>query len=456
MKREKSSRTEPRAANPRAANDRPLGLLLSLTSLVVAVTCSGNISSRPGTATPSAGAGAAPAAHTASELEPGQPRAVATADEPDAVVEEAPSEQGPLAHFFHALRALEQTHTGHVRIAWFGDSHTAADFWTGKVRARLQERFGVGGPGFVEVGLKGYRHAQVQTEVHGKWQHLPTRPARTKPFADGVFGLAGQRLVAQDKAVFQATPKKDVVQGRAHWTLRFRLYDGSRFRVTLGDVQKDVSVADLPKGADLKAVASVSFEGEPQAPLKVQQLNGLIEFFGVVLEGSAPGVVLDTLGIDGAKARTPLAWDADAWKRELAAREPELAVFAYGTNEVFETHEPSEYGDQLRELLGRVREAVPSISCLIVGPTDVMHPRGESHERVFSISQAQRKAASVIGCAYVGAHELMGGERSYFKWSQAKPRLAGNDGVHLTIKGYEELGERTARFLLTGYDESAP
>src|SRR5690606_13635011 len=39
---------------------------------------------------------------------------------------------------FAALRALERGQGETVRITWLGDSHTAADFWTGEIRRRLQ------------------------------------------------------------------------------------------------------------------------------------------------------------------------------------------------------------------------------------------------------------------------------------------------------------------------------
>ena len=41
------------------------------------------------------------------------------------------------------LRELERKQrASHVRIVWLGDSHGAADFWSGAVRTALQERFG--------------------------------------------------------------------------------------------------------------------------------------------------------------------------------------------------------------------------------------------------------------------------------------------------------------------------
>ncbi|HKX39416.1 MAG TPA: hypothetical protein VJN20_12230, partial [Burkholderiales bacterium] len=61
--------------------------------------------------------------------------------------------EGPLANFYDALSALDRgERKEHVRIAWLGDSHAQADFWTGYLRRALQKRFGNGGPGFVHLG----------------------------------------------------------------------------------------------------------------------------------------------------------------------------------------------------------------------------------------------------------------------------------------------------------------
>ena len=50
---------------------------------------------------------------------------------------------GVLAPFFKALERLEDPAGERVvRIMHFGDSHTAADYWTGRIRCRLQARFG--------------------------------------------------------------------------------------------------------------------------------------------------------------------------------------------------------------------------------------------------------------------------------------------------------------------------
>jgi lysophospholipase L1-like esterase len=131
-------------------------------------------------------------------------------------------------------------------------------------------------------------------------------------------------------------------------------------------------------------------------------------------------------------------------------------VLAYGTNEVFERYPVSDYMQQYRDLVQRIRTAVPSAACLMIGPTDVMQADGFSHPRVLEVSRAEEGVAAELGCGYVGAHLLMGGDGSYAEWLSARPQLAGVDGVHLTVRGYQELGRLTADYLLTSYDRSVP
>ena len=78
---------------------------------------------------------------------------------------------------------------GPLRILHYGDSHTAADEWTGDLRARFQEKFGDGGSGYSIAGRpwNGYRRLDVRTGSTRGW-HTDGLVGRT---GDGVYGLAG-------------------------------------------------------------------------------------------------------------------------------------------------------------------------------------------------------------------------------------------------------------------------
>lgn len=453
-----------RAAGAPEARTRPLappdpghpalGLLLALTSLLVAVTCSAAQRVEDAPAAVPAGFEAPPLAAEPAASAPPAVEAPPSSEPPGPVEPSPVSAPSPvsLVRFFDALRGLEQrTRQSHVHVVWLGDSHTAADLWTEGVRRTLQSRFGVGGPGFVHVGLKQTRHSQVKTDVFGSWQRLPGQPARTEPFLDGVFGLSGVRATAKDGASFKAKPRAGAVAGKARWSVHYRAPARSSFQLKLG------THTELIRGSAASAtqIQRVEREVEADAELVLRQLGGMPEFYGAIVESSEPGVVLDTLGIDGARAKTPLAWQAEAWERELSARHADLVVLAYGTNEVFENRPASVYAGYYRELLERVRRVAPNADCLLIGPTDVMQKLGQSHPRVVEVSSVQARAAAELDCGYVGAHELMGGEGSYSEWQSATPQLAGADGVHLTVRGYQELGRLTSELLMRGYDRFA-
>lgn len=359
-----------------------------------------------------------------------------------------------LPRFYTALSELERgVRARHVRVLWFGDSHTAADFWTHRVRQTLQTRFGAGGAGVVVVGLK-YRHGLAQASRVGKWQMLPRSPAATWAQGDGIFGLAGVGAVplSADAAI------KLELGARSEWTaepLRWEvLYregpTSSGFRLQSGDEppRRIDGTRGEPRASGLRAVV---VETRGARTLVVDEFVGAPQLYGVIVESDKPGLVLDTLGINGARAATPLAWSLEPWLHEVRARAPDLIVLSYGTNEVGDAAPVSTYRDHYRELLGRLRLAAPGADCLLIGPTDRVRKDWTSDPRVTSIDAVQREAARELGCAFFSALGTMGGPGSLRRWAFATPQLARRDRVHLLPVGYGRLGDELARQLLESY-----
>ncbi|HEY6078555.1 MAG TPA: GDSL-type esterase/lipase family protein, partial [Polyangiaceae bacterium] len=135
---------------------------------------------------------------------------------------------------------------------------------------------------------------------------------------------------------------------------------------------------------------------------------------------------------------------------EVTRRAPELVVIAYGTNESFDKLKVARYEAQLAALVGRLRSGAPAASCLVLGPTDAPLGIG-SVPRVAQVGQVLGRAAGGLGCSFVSLQQLMGGEGSFARGMKAKPRLAQPDRLHLTPKGYHELGTALAKLLLEAY-----
>jgi lysophospholipase L1-like esterase len=354
-------------------------------------------------------------------------------------------------HFVRSLQALDLGQKSTVRMLWLGDSHAAADYWPNAVRVRLQRRFGAGGPGFLNVGLERYRHADIVVKQQGPWRVEPGAPATRTRQGDGVYGLGGIRtvlLAPGSRASVSLSP--GAVRGRAHWKLFARLdEEPSALTVHLGSTsrtlkhQRDKTDPE-PLGVDLV--------GQATDTLIVEAPVGRPRLFGAIVEGEAGGVVLDTLGINGARVATALAWAPTSWQSAVADRAPDLVIIQYGTNEVFDALAPDRYGEQYEALLERIAQASPDAACLLVGPTAVGRGGPDAQERAARIEAVQRATADAWGCLFFSAALAMGGHDSFARWSRLSPPLATHDGVHLTRAGYESLGEAMADLLLEQYE----
>ena len=133
-------------------------------------------------------AAAAPRAKTAKR--PAAPRVQPI--DPDTLPPQPLENAAALAPFFAALERLEAESAAGaprsvVRVLHFGDSHVAADYWTGEMRTRLQRRFGDAGTGYVMPGKpwRFFRHARAKTLGAG-WETV----GLGKTPCDGLLGLS--------------------------------------------------------------------------------------------------------------------------------------------------------------------------------------------------------------------------------------------------------------------------
>jgi lysophospholipase L1-like esterase len=363
---------------------------------------------------------------------------------------------GNLKRFHEALAHLDEGGaTSDVRVLHFGDSHTAADIGTGAARHVLQARFGDGGRGFVAIGRPWKTYLQEGLKAPGQTKDWATGKAsfgKSKGGApeDGCYGLAGVCMITQKKA--RAWSELTAVASRIELSY-FEQPQGGSFEVWIDGVRatrvstKGATATSAYKSLDVT-------EGTHQIELRTLG-DGDVRFFGVSLDRAQAGVVYDALGINGARVSTPLAWSEAHLAEQLRHHAPDLVVLAYGTNESFDVDTPiATYEKQLVELLGRIARAVPSSSCMLVGPPDraVQTKDGwESSPRLEEVVAAQKRVAEAAGCAFFDQLQAMGGPGTIAKWFEEPEPRAQKDHVHLTKTGYQQLGATFAGKLLEAY-----
>ena len=349
-----------------------------------------------------------------------------------------------LDHFHEALtRAAEGQ--GQARILFYGASHVASDTFTGPIRRALQERFGDAGHGFVIPGhpWRSYRHRGVRiASSRGRWSSSKVRVStRTVDH----YGLAGTFIETRHGGAWGrvATATRGVGQAVGVFDLYYLAQpQGGSFDVYIDGER----VKQVDTGAEEAGPGYATFpveDGEHELLLRANG-DGPVRIFGVSMEREQPGVVVDTLGINGARARYHLQWDEALYREHLARRRPDLVVLAYGTNESGDDHLPIEtYEEQLRAVLTRVQSTVPEASCLLVGPSDRPMRLGrdlyEDRPRTGAVIEVQRRVAREMGCGFYDLVAFQGGPLSMVSWVEAG--YGAPDHIHYTRRGYARLGE---------------
>lgn len=356
--------------------------------------------------------------------------------------------------FYESLRRTARGE-GQTRIVAYGASHTASDIYTDVIRRALQQRFGDAGHGFVMPARpwRSYRHRGVEVESNLRaWRTLRiTHTARV----EDRYGLAGVAVEATRPNAFGAVTNTGTSASR--FELWYLQQPGGGSADVYIDGRRAGRIRTRSPGATPVAgyapfrVADGAhrFEVRPRG-------DGPVRLFGVTVERDTPGVIVDTLGINGSRAEYMLHWNDALHREHLARRAPALVVLAYGTNEAGDDEPIEEYERKLRRVVRRIREAVPQSSCLLVGPSDRPEalPDGlwQDRARTAEIIAVQRRVAADQGCGFFDVVAFQGGPMSMVSWAANDPPYGARDHVHFTRRGYERLGEVLLEALMARFD----
>ncbi len=186
-------------------------------------------------------------------------------------------------------------------------------------------------------------------------------------------------------------------------------------------------------------------------------MQGNVRLFGAVLANDGPGVVYDSLGVNGAYAGLlATVMNEQHWATQLQHRKPDLVILNYGTNEsqYASDSQLERYDQDLREVIRRLRTALPEVSILVVSPMDRGTRSGGKIVTLPSIPkivEMQRRVALDSNCAFFNLYEAMGGEGTMAKWHEGKNHLVGGDLTHPTASGAEKIGTLIYTAVIDGY-----
>ncbi|MDR2868143.1 MAG: GDSL-type esterase/lipase family protein [Bacteroidales bacterium] len=163
---------------------------------------------------------------------------------------------------------------------------------------------------------------------------------------------------------------------------------------------------------------------------------------GVFLDNSRPGITFHSIGVNGASVSSFLK--CDNFEQDLELISPDLVIFGIGINDAAGNNfDTVAFKNNYLTLINRIRRINPDCAFIFITNNDsyqklsrkkyVVNQNGLLARDVF-----YRLATMTFGAVW-DQFEIMGGLRSMDQWRLE--RLAQNDRVHFTNKGYSLLGD---------------
>lgn len=358
------------------------------------------------------------------------------------------------AFYQSLLRTLRKEPGAVTRILSHGDSLVASDYVTSTLRRQLQDQFGDAGHGFVLMAnaWPSYFHNDIQRETTRGF--VISRVVG--PYAsDGFYGLGGVSFKAPGRVRAQFGTAKKGNYGRA--VSRFELAylagpDLGTLRLSVdGQLHSEIQTG----AAQVESRFALVEVPDGEHRFEVYTASGTTRTFGVVLERDQPGVVLDAIGIQGARIRFLDKQDDQHWATQLQWRKPNLLAFHFGANESGDgfAYSMEDYHTTMKAVLLQAKQAVPGVSCLVVSALDRARKVEDGMITVPVIPlivEEQRKTAAEVGCAFWNAYEAMGGRGSMARW--VRRGLGQADLTHPSGAGAEVIGKWLYRALMEGFE----
>ena len=335
---------------------------------------------------------------------------------------------------FDKLLLQQESRNQRISVVHIGDSHTQADFFSGKVRENIHRDFGAAGRGLV-VPLKvaGTNEPTNYTTYSPiKWQSKRVC-FPDQPLPIGIGGVTIQTTNPTAQICFRIPNALSIdyafnalkVFAEANQSFEFQLQDAVGNEIGYlrnTDFQDNVATVYLQSSVNEVTFVAKNTNGGTQA-----------QIYGVVFENGIGGVLYHTIGVNGAKYEHYNA--AQYFGSQLPYLSPDLTIIALGTNEAMRGINPELFRLEIDKLCQTVKNANPAGTILLVTPAD-SYLNKQSNPNLRLARDLMIAYSQEQGYAYWDMYSLLGAASTL-----KANAILGGDGVHYSRAGYALQGD---------------
>ncbi len=353
-------------------------------------------------------------------------------------------------------------------ILQIGDSHTAADYFTGELRQKLQVRYGNGGVGYLDAGKPhiGVRSGAMKITASSGWTYHSIQ--RSDNIAE--FWLSGFNAVATASGEALTFASDTPVPFDSIEIEALRQPGGGSIDISLDGAVK--SSADLNGSTVEPVVLRLRPDGAPSD--KVRQIEirtrgtGVVSIASIGVYQKQAGVSYNNIGYPGATIDLVNKFDEKLMADGLRRLDPQIVVLVFGTNEASKPNlDAARYERNYEKAIARITAALPNARIVLVGPPDgaerpphclgkgaadaACHPAPPSDGALYAepadcdwhtiahldlVRDIERKIAERHGFVYWNWATINPNQCAAHQLVAASPPLMTPDHVHFTPAGY--------------------
>jgi lysophospholipase L1-like esterase len=353
-------------------------------------------------------------------------------------------------------------------ILQIGDSHTAADYFTGELRQKLQARYGNGGVGYLDAGKPhiGVRSGAMKITASSGWTYHAIQ------HSDNIaeFWLSGFNAVATASGEVLTFASDTPVPFDSIEIEALRQPGGGSIDISLDGAVK--SSADLGGNSVEPVVLRLRPDGAPSDRVRQIEIrtrgDGVVSIASIGVYQKQSGVSYNNIGYPGATIDLVNKFDEKLMADGLRRLDPQIVVLVFGTNEASKPNlDAARYERNYEKAVARIRAALPNAQIVLVGPPDgaerpphclgkgpadaACHPAPPSDGSLWTeptdcdwhtiahldlVRDVERKIAERHGSVYWNWATINPNQCAAHQLVNASPPLMTPDHVHFTPAGY--------------------
>ena len=342
-----------------------------------------------------------------------------------------------------------------LSVLHIGDSHIQGGMLSEALRQTLQSKYGNGDRGLIApLKLAGTNQPADYsfTSANRAWKATKLTSNKRREGAS----LTGISVAFASPALSLNIGVNNIDDSFSSFTL---LHAPAKGNISANSTELSITQT----GNDSLSYATTFTLPSACQQLPLYNLSGISELWGAILHNNRSGVVLHSIGNNGACYQHYNQLDSFASRTTLFA--PDLIIISLGTNEAFgNCKDMNAIKNEIHRLVSALQESNPEAAILLTTPMECdrlqRSRRGRRRRRtVFTTNTNCLTVRNIImqygaenSIAVWDLYTVAGGKGSAAKWV-ANSLLAKRDHVHCSAEGYRLQGKLLAEALIQSLTE---